>query len=204
MVVFDFDKTLTYQDSLLGFYKELCKTNLDYLLKLTCYAPLLILTKLKWLSNTSLKKIGVILFLKGKEKSEIETKALEYSKKIKLNKIHSNYFNNRDIDESDNIMILSASFEVYLRPIFENSVRVFGSTLNYDQNNRVHSLRDNLHGVFKKEFLQNKIGTQGVDKFYTDSYSDRFVAEISNTIIVVKGDKEIVCPNYDSFLKYKW
>lgn len=204
MVVFDFDKTLTYKDSLLGFYKELCKTNLDYLLKFTCYIPFVILTKLKWLSNTSLKKIGVILFLKGKEKSEIETKALEYSKKIKLNKIYSNHFNNRDIDEADNIMVLSASFEIYLRPLFEKPVQVFGSTLNFDHNNRVHSLRDNLHGVFKKQFLDNCIGTQNINKFYTDSYSDRFVAEISKTTIIVKGDKEIVCTNYDSFLKYKW
>jgi len=55
-VVFDFDKTLTYKDTLLGFYKECTPNLILWCVKFAMYLFFMCLTKIKLINNTALKK----------------------------------------------------------------------------------------------------------------------------------------------------
>jgi phosphoserine phosphatase len=80
IAVFDFDRTLINKDSLFGFYKLMDGENRFFRLKRYILLIAAVAYKLKLFSNTSLKKIGVYLFLKGKSKSEIDLRSAEYAR----------------------------------------------------------------------------------------------------------------------------
>ena len=63
IVVYDFDKTLTYKDTLFGFFKFATKKNILYPYKLSIYVLYMILTKSNFITNSKLKDIGIKLFL---------------------------------------------------------------------------------------------------------------------------------------------
>ena len=81
--VFDFDKTLTNRDTLLGFYL-FCNRKPKPVLccSLGLYFVSQVLHKLKLLSNDQLKQIGVWLFLRGQDQGSVESRACEYSTTI--------------------------------------------------------------------------------------------------------------------------
>jgi len=179
LYVFDFDKTLTYNDTILGFYYELNKRN-NTILKIIKRVILLkasILYKLKIISNDTLKIVGVRLFLKGLKKNEIEKVADAYSKLITLNKIYYEIFINTPKKQR---IISSASFEVYLKYVFPDE-NVIGTTLNYKQG-QVDSLKTNNYGTEKVNSI-DKIFT-----LYTDSFSDKPLMDISKNVYMVKDD----------------
>lgn len=184
MIVFDFDKTLTDKDTLFGFYKEASISELKFNVKL----PLLWITalfyKLGFISNDTLKKMGVWLFLKGYKKSDIQKFALQYSSKIELNEIFKNDFSKYP---SQNVIIISASFEDYLEPLFPG-YKVVGSTLEYDEETLV-GINTNMYGERKREWLLNQ-NIDRVKEFYTDSFADQPLIEISDMVYLIdKGSK---------------
>ena len=195
VVVFDFDKTLTYNDTLFGFFVCASKTNILFPLKVGIYFTLMILTKIKLLSNTKLKELGVLIFLKNKSSSELSSSSVSYKKTIKFNKLFSKYnFNN------ENIYIVSASFEDYLISIFPDNVTIIGSQITYNQD-LVCGLKFNCYNKNKIDALANA-NVFKISEFYTDSYSDFPLASISEKIIIVKGDKLHVCNNINEFNTY--
>jgi phosphoserine phosphatase len=183
-VVFDFDKTLTKEDTLVGFYRETSISRTTFNVKLPLLWMAAIFYKIGFISNDTLKKIGVWLYLKGLKKEDIKKFALKYSSKIKLNEIYKNDFLNYPPED---VIIISASFEDYLKPIFSN-YKVVGSTLEYDGETLV-GMSTNMYGNRKKEWLSNR-NIENVEVFYTDSLSDQPVIEISATVYLVdKGSK---------------
>jgi phosphoglycolate phosphatase-like HAD superfamily hydrolase len=90
VIAFDFDGTLTDKDTLLGFFVQF-KTRFK-IVKIILYLMAMIITKLKIISNTRLKAIGVLFFLKEKSKSEIETIGEAYARTIKLNNVYYQYY----------------------------------------------------------------------------------------------------------------
>lgn len=182
MVVFDFDKTLTNADTLKGFYNEFRSDFYFYFKKLILIFAA-VLYKCSVINNDRLKKIGVSLFLKGKKVSEIDVAGRRYAKKIPLNKI---YFEEYLQTSKDNRMIVSASFQEYLKYVFPEE-RIIASSLSYDSN-LVKGLAENLYGKTKREFLI-KCEINFIERLYTDSYSDRFLMEISKEVFLVKREK---------------
>lgn len=178
-VVFDFDKTLTKKDTLTGFYREASARNMFYL-KYPLLLTAAVLYKCGIISNDSLKKTGVQLYLKGFKKDEIEKIALNYSKKIQLNEIYQKDFLKYS---PDRVIIISASFEEYLKPLFPE-YKVIGSTLVYSKN-KLTGLSTNMYGAKKKEWLLGQNINQ-VDVFYTDSYSDQPVIDLSHRVYMVE------------------
>lgn len=187
-IVFDFDKTLTYRDTLFGFYKAVNQNNLIFSIKRILLLIVAILYKIKLIDNNTLKKFGVFLFLKGIDKNIIKQKSKEYSSKIKLNKIYNRDFQLYNLDD---IILVSASFEDYLKPIFPN-VKILSSKLEYTTNGKVKGLKINLYSSAKnKELLKN--GIDHIDILYTDSYSDKPLMEISDKVFIIKeGKKSLV------------
>jgi hypothetical protein len=183
IIVFDFDKTLTYKDTLIGYYIFVSNKNYLFIFKMFIYLFYMVLAKIKFVSNDKLKMKGVNLFLKGQNIMKLKQKSIEYSEKIILNKLYFNYdFKNLN----ERIIIVSASFQDYIYSLFPENVNVIGSKLKIKDNKVIH-LDFNCYSERKVEILMKK-GILEIDILYTDSISDLPLANISKKIILVKKD----------------
>jgi HAD superfamily phosphoserine phosphatase-like hydrolase len=184
VIVFDFDKTLTEKDTLFDFYKSVSPSKLSFSIKYPLFLLVAIATKLGFISNYSLKKAGVRFYLYGIEKKQVEKIANAYSSQIALNEIyHKEFFKYAP----DDVLIMSASYEEYLKPLFLNYL-VVGSKLRYDLNNRVDGIELNMYGKNKQKWLFDN-GITEIDILYTDSISDKPLMDIAKTTILVKDNK---------------
>lgn len=193
IVVFDFDKTLTNKDTLLGFFLECSTKDFSLLVKLTIYAMLMLFNKLKITTNDRFKKIAVKIFLKGLKKDYFLKCANLYSKKIKFNHVYYDRYL-----KYDEPFIISASFFEYLSPLFPKT-NLICSELEYS-NERINALKTNCYG-FKKCKALKRIGITHIDEFYTDSLSDLPLAKISHSIFLVRGQQIIKCRDLLHFIK---
>ncbi len=193
IVVYDFDKTLTREDTLLGFFRHSAKNESFYFIKLPLYLFCMVLAKIKFIDNTALKKIGVRLFLYGMSKEFLEQKARSYKDKIVFNDLYHDLEYKKDIQ----YFIISASFEEYIKPIFPDFVTVIGSKLDYERD-IVKGLSFNCYKDVKKEALR-KLGIEKIALLFTDSYSDLALATISDKTIVVNREKLIECDSVELF-----
>ena len=197
IIVFDFDKTLTYRDTLLDFYIHVSKKDFKFAIKLLYYLGFMILFKLKIISNDYLKIKGFNLFLKGLEDNYIENKAKNFASKIEFNDLYKTFnFNKKD----KKIIIVSASYEIYLKYIFSKNVKVFGSKF-VSSDGLASELSFNCYST-NKNFILKKNGLNLIRTFYTDSYSDVSLAKISKQIIIVENDKLIICKDINEFNFY--
>ena len=196
VIVFDFDKTLTYTDSLFGFFLTATEKNITYPVKVLLYIFIMVFAKLKVLSNKNMKRIGIALFLKGIDKIQLQLLSIDYSKKIKLNNLYHEF----DFMSNDKIYIASASFAGYLRPLFPSNVTILGSQLLFKEN-KVAGLKENCFKGKKAQILLAK-GINTIDVVYTDSYSDFPLACMSEKIIIVNGDNTHECKNIEEFNSY--
>jgi phosphoserine phosphatase len=197
--VFDFDKTLTYKDTLLPFFLFIANKDLCFIPKMVIYILMMCLVKLKFITTYKLKTIGIRFFLKNISENKIDEKAALYAKKIKLNKVYEDY---KLALKSDNkVFIISASFDTYLKYLFyEDNVTLIASSILFDKKLAI-GLKYECYGYEKiKKLFQNNI--YKVNVLYTDSYSDAPIAEISNEICIVKGDNKKYCESYADFKKY--
>ena len=197
VIVFDFDKTLTYKDTLLGFYFYISEKNIFFYIKLSIYFIFMVLLKLNIISNHFFKSIGFKFFLKNKKINHIEEKSKKFASKINFNKLfHSYNFNCL----SNTIYIVSASYQVYLKYIFPENVKIYASQFTIEKG-LASKFNFNCYGINKKLVLtKNKV--LKIDKFYTDSYSDKSLARISDSINIVIGDKTFTCNNYQDFKNF--
>ena len=197
VIVFDFDKTLTYRDTLFQFYFFISKKNINSCFKCLFYFTLMILFKFQIISNDYLKFKGFNLFLKGLKVDDIESKAKKFASNINFNDLYKSYnFNN----DSERIIIISASYELYLKYIFPDNVEIIGTT--FISNNLIaEEFKFNCYSIKKKLMLKN-IGIKNIECFYTDSYSDKSLADISNQIIIVNNDKLTKCNDINDFNLY--
>lgn len=196
IVVYDFDKTLTYKDSLFGFFRFSSDKNIWYPFKLIFYVACMVLTKFNLIRNESLKLVGVLIFLKKVDSNMLRLRSNSYHQKIKFNKLYKEL----NFDQGIDYVIVSASFEDYLRPIFPDYVRVVGSQLAFSQRNGV-SLGFNCYGDEKVKALIEQ-GVNHIDILYTDSYNDLPLAKIAKKIMVVDKDHIFPCQNINEFKTY--
>ena len=78
-ILLDSDKTLTYKDTVLGFYYLVAKrTSYLRLFYFIFYIPLSVLHKLNIITNYQLKYFGVIFFLRGISLNDLNVYADEY------------------------------------------------------------------------------------------------------------------------------
>jgi hydroxymethylpyrimidine pyrophosphatase-like HAD family hydrolase len=178
VIAFDFDGTLTNKDTLFGFFLQSrtpCR-----ILKIVLYVVSMILTKLKIFSNSKLKSIGILLFLKGKSKSEINNIAKNYAENIQLNDIYKQYY-------TPDAWIISASFAEYLQFIFPKQV-IIASQLKYNHQGMVEGLAFNCYKSFKLAAIQKKKIDQ-IDCFYTDNLkTDKIIVDFAEkTFLIYNG-----------------
>lgn len=178
VIVFDFDKTLTNKDTLFGFYRIVAGDDRLFPFKRLLLIAIGVLYKTRLIKNSTLKRIGIYLFLKGRTRDELESAARKYGKQIKLNDIYLNHYLKTD----DEKWIVSASPEIYLRHLFPGD-HVAGTTFTHN-GNKVMGLETNMFGQEKKRFLGEK-GVTHIRKLYTDSIADKSLMEISEEVYIV-------------------
>ena len=193
IIVFDFDKTLTYSDTLFGFFKTASVKSIMFPFKVIGYFTAMIFAKFRIISNTTLKSWGIYLFLKNLSREQLNSAAFKYSGKINLNKLYKEF----NFQSKDTIYVISASFTDYLKFLFPSSVIVVGSELLFKKN-RIIGLKQNCFKDKKAKTLLEK-GIRLIDVTYTDSYSDLPLACMSDKVIIIKGDKKYDCENIEEF-----
>ena len=196
IIVFDFDKTLTYNDTLFGFFIHSCKTNILFPFKVTFYFAIMILAKINLISNYKLKQLGILIFLKDQSPSFVSRLSDSYKRKIKFNKLFYQY----NFNQSQKLYVVTASFEEYIQNIFPTTVTIVGSQIQY-KSEVVSGLKFNCYNNNKIDALA-KAGVFKIKELYTDSYSDFPLANISDKIVIVSGDNLHVCNNIKEFNTY--
>lgn len=197
IIVFDFDKTLTYRDTLFGFYISISEKGFKFLVKICSYFFLMVLFKIRIISNDYLKKQGFKIFIKNKELISLEKKAKLYANSIKFN----NLFNSFDFKRIDyKIIVISASYQIYLKYIFNENIEVFGSEFKIE-NGLASEFDYNCYSNFKSKILKH-YGYEKIDVLYTDSFSDFSLAKLSQSINIVKNDNIYECSNINQFKEF--
>lgn len=182
MIVFDFDKTLIDHDSLFGFYRFTNKEGIVFRIKHKLLILSAILYKTGFLTNTQHKRFGVFLFLKGKTKDSMISLGAEYSKILKLNSLYTNCY--LPIS-SKKRLVISASLDVYLIPLFGKE-SVLSSSLSY-VDGKVNGLAFNCYSTNKVKAFKAVFGNMTLFDLYTDSESDRPLMNIAKNVHLVKN-----------------
>tara|TARA_B100000795_G_C22800843_1_gene441841 strand:+ start:3233 stop:3835 length:603 start_codon:yes stop_codon:yes gene_type:complete len=193
IVVYDFDKTLTKRDTLLGFFLYAAAKDISFYFRGLVYINYMFFSKFGMMSNARLKSNGIKLFLSHLDKQELAEKLQTYHLQIAFNHV----FESIVYDKNTTYYIITASFQEYVSPIFPSFVRVIGSTIKYT-NGRASDLAYNCYKENKRKMMDGNY----IDTLYTDSYSDFALAELAKEIRIVNKNKVIVCQGIDDFIKY--
>lgn len=183
--VYDFDKTLTYRDTTMIFLFHCCNISKNSNIKKLLIIFFAVLHKVRLINNDNFKSLSYGLVFKRKNKQMIVDASKEFVKKNYdlLNLLGKRVSRNT---EKQNY-IVTASPQIYVQMYFKN-MPVIGTTFLFDPDDYYRSIEVNCYGNNKvKALVKNKI--YKIDEFYTDSFSDRPVMEISKKIFLVRKDK---------------
>lgn len=183
MQVFDFDNTLYRGESPIDFVLFLIKKNKKILLWIPKIFFNLIKYKLCILSGEQLEsKINDFMkdFLNDKDEILKNTKefwSINY-KKLNMETL-------KEVEPDD--VILTASPTFFIDGIKDKIVskNIIGSEVDFDTRKFVYlNFGENKVKKYKEIY-----GDKKVDCFYTDSYNDKFMMEISEKVFLVKKSK---------------
>lgn len=181
--VYDFDKTIYDGDSTIDFYIYCVKNKLTLLKYLPIQIFYLIKYKLGLTSKETFKE-KFFIFLNGIE--DIEDKVENFWKK---NKRKIRY---EIIKKTENKKyIISASPEFLLQRIYKQigDFELIASRVN-KKNGKFEG--KNCHGEEKVKRLRQYIECEfEIENFYSDSISDKYLAEIANNSYLVKNGGKI-------------
>ena len=185
MIVFDFDKTLTYRDTTLPFMAF----GLSPLKSILChlhYFSLALLVKCKCYDVLSLKQRMINWRFKGYDDHKWKLHCKDFSATIKTNALYyqSNW------NESD-LVVASASFKEVLLHLFPSSVLVIGSEVVLRK--KIHITKHAM-GEQKARLLRDE-GIESFDRLYTDSFADLPLMKMAKEVIWVNGDEQKLLSN---------
>jgi phosphoserine phosphatase len=180
MVVYDFDKTLTYRDTTLGLFLF----RLPVFKKIICilyYYVAAVLVRFGIWTVLHLKEALVRWRFKEFSQENWKEHAREFSKTIKTNKLY------RSTQwENGVIVVISASFVEVLQHIFPSQVQLFGSQIDFTT--ETPHIIMHMWGKAKLEELR-KAGIFKVSEVYTDSLDDLPLIRAADRVFWVRGDE---------------
>lgn len=182
MNVYDFDKTIYEGDSTIDFYL-FCLKKYPQILK---YFPKQILGMLKYkmksINKTQFKE-DFFSFLREIPDVKKEVRIFWKRKKKKIKKW---YIEQRKPDD----VIISASPEYLLKEICDElEIKYLIASKVEEKNGKF--MGENCYGEEKRIRFQNIFGNVDIEKFYTDSYSDKPMACIAQKAYIVKKNNII-------------
>lgn len=182
--VYDFDKTLTYDDTTMMFLFYCCNTLKQRNIKKLLIVIFAVFHKVRVFSNSKFKSLSYGLVFKGKKKQAIVDMSKAF---VEENSDIFNLLGQRvrtNLEKQD--YIVTASPEFYVQMYFSNMI-VIGTTFRFDADEVFNGLKVNCYGKSKVIALK-KAGVSGIDEFFTDSFSDMPVMKISKSVFLVKRD----------------
>lgn len=178
--VFDFDKTIYTKDSSVEFFLFCLKKKKSIAKYIPGIVFLIILNRFKIIRKEKLKEY-FFKFLRDLE--HVEKFINEFWEKNKK------FIRKEIIRDSNNYkVVVSASPEFLLKDICKEIgiEKLIASKVNI-QSGKFETL--NCHGIEKVNRLNEEFSEYKIDKFFSDSYSDQFVADIAKRPYIVKKDK---------------
>lgn len=165
-IVFDFDKTLTYKDTMnqLFFLRMKGMRSLYW----PIYLFLVFLVKLRLITTKKLKETS-IKFLLPKHKEKIIETFKDFSKMIILADTIVDILN-KNIKAGNRVIILSASPIYYLRELFPKA-EIIGTTFEFGSDMKFKKIAEHPYGKEKLNSLIRK-GIINIDEMYYDSKAD--------------------------------
>ena len=180
MIVFDFDKTLTYRDTTLPFLAF----GLTPVKSIHChlrYYALALLVKCQCYSVLSLKQTMINWRFRSYDIQAWKLHCKDFSATIKTNALYGQT-NWKDA----NLVIASASFKEVLIHLFPSNVLVIGSEVSIGNQINItkHAMGE------QKVILLRYQGIESFDRLYTDSLADLPLMKMAREVIWVKGDHQ--------------
>ena len=185
IVFFDFDGTITTDDSLLKFIRFVVGDR-RFLLGLVVLSPMLVLYKLKLIPNYKAKQYMLSWFFKGMSKDAFLKVANEYSL-VHIDKIlrpkaieKINWHKN----QGHKVVVVSASIECWLRPWCEkNGLELIATKLEIkDDIVTGKLLSKNCYGVEKVNRIKEIYNLKDFEYIYSygDSSGDKQMLELAH------------------------
>lgn len=170
IVVFDFDKTLTYKDSLAELFKE--RLNLFTWI---CYFSLRVGSKIGLISVTR-EKLVMIKILFGADEVRFKSACVEQASQIKLTPVID--ILKQHLLHKDRVIVLSASAKYLLEEVFKGcNIEIIGTEFLVE-NGKIIKIAQH---PFKKEKLKvlKDNNVTDIDDEYFDSYHDECLKSIT-------------------------
>ena len=185
IALFDFDGTITTDDSLLKFIRFVVGDR-NFLLGLVVLSPMLVLYKLKLIPNYKAKQYMLSWFFKGISKDTFLKVANEYSL-VHIDKIvrpkaieKINWHKN----QGHKVVVVSASIEFWLRPWCEkNGLELIATKLEIkDDIVTGKLLTKNCYGIEKVNRIKELYNLEKYDYIYAygDSSGDKQMLELAH------------------------
>ena len=182
--VYDFDKTLTYKDTTMMFLFYCCNTlKKSYVKKLFIFI-FSASHKLRILNNNTFKSLSYNVIFKGKKKKEIENISKAFV--IKNSDIFNLLGQQVRANKMERGIIVTASPKLYVQIYFPH-MTVIGTAFSFDKDQVFNGIKMNCFGKNKVIALK-KLGVSKIDEFFTDSFMDMPVMNISKSVFLVKRD----------------
>lgn len=178
-IVFDFDKTLTYKDTMNQFF--FWRMRGIRAIYWPAFLFLVTLVKLKFLSIKRLKELSIRM-LAPKKKDEMLALFREFSKKIVF--ADTIKILNKRIEEGNRVIVLSASPVYYLQEIF-NKIEIIGTTFEFNSNMTFKGIDKHPYGRDKYNALI-EYGICSIDEMFYDSKSDEVLFTLCKSAYKVK------------------
>ncbi len=172
LIVIDFDETLYKKDSLIEFCKFIYKKRPSQLWAIFPQFIGSILHTFKLISTKKFKEL-FLLFLHGIKEEEVKTLAKEFWDNTGMENFHAtitSLFNRKEF----RIICISASPEIYLKPILEvYEIELIGTILSY-QNKNYTIVGENCKGAEKVNRLKMYLQKDSIEivESYSDSLTD--------------------------------
>lgn len=191
MNVYDFDKTIYNGDSSVDFYIFTLKKNPKILKHLPKQIFSIILYKLKRIDKTKMKEE----FFSFLQDINVESTLDEFWS-IKEKKIKKWYIEQKREDD----LIISASPEFLLRPICKKLG--IKNLIASKVNKKTGKFEDeNCKGAKKLELFNKEYKNKQIDNFYSDSISDKPLADTSHKAYLVRKDNILDWPQNTNKIK---
>jgi len=183
---FDFDGTITTDDSLLKFIRFVVG-DMKFIMGLCVLSPMLVIYKLKLIPNYMAKQMMLSYFFKGMREKDFMTVASKYSlehidtivRSLAMEKIRWHQ------EQGDKVVVVSASLECWLKPWCEiHNLDVLATRLKIEEGIVTGQfLTKNCYGIEKENRIKElyTLGSYEHIYAYGDSRGDREMLALADT-----------------------
>ncbi len=187
LIIFDFDGTITKRDSMLELTR-FHRGNIPYFLGLIYLSPILLLYKMRWISNWKAKQFFLTYFWGGIPKEEFQSICEKFTLKKLPAILRPGAIEALETfkENHDQLVVISASAEDWLKPWAEkNGIFVIGSQLAV-RNGRITGKLEgkNCYGPEKVKRLKKVFDLADYTEIivYGDSKGDNELFDLATTV----------------------